>query len=159
MRCFGRPPGTMPCNSTSPSTSSKYNAVPSKATKYAGNMTISQAATPPTLANHQPNLTLEKRPPHHLLGRALDAFRMRVSVLLVIIERVSSAKGPGPGRAVDVFQIRGLGHSLIWRSDLECRSREDLPQRVERGWILTPVLFGKLDVELDVHVSMVVVSV
>ena len=62
-------------------------------------------------------------------------------------------------RVVHVFKIRGLSHRLGRRRVGDVRSREATPEGFEDGRILSPVLLGELDRELDVHVAEVVVTV
>src|SRR5688572_23469669 len=97
----------------------------------------------------------------HLLGSALHTLTTRVSILVILVHRaaaVAAAKHTALLRVVEVLEVGGLGHR-IGRQRLLSRWWEKLAKTLVSGRIIGPVSLGELDVEANVHVTKIVVSV
>lgn len=80
-------------------------------------------------------------------------------MLIIIVLHAGTTEHAVLRCAVEVLEVGGLSHSLSGRNILHTGRRQDLAQCLEGLGVGRPVLLGECDVELDVHVAEVVVSV
>lgn len=104
-------------------------------------------------------LRVNKTTRHCLLRCALDALSLWVTILVVLVHALTTAKCPGSGVGVWVLQVGWLGHGLRRWDVLNRWRRKNLAELVESSFVGGPSLLGELHVELNVKVSVVMVAV
>lgn len=93
-----------------------------------------------------------------LLGSALDTLSTWVSVLIILVH-CSRALGSCLLSRIHVFEIDGFCHCIRWWCSDSVRGWDDGLESLECGRVGGEVLLGELHVELNVHVSEVVMTI